>query len=70
MLLAKQITGFLNQLYLENKMMKISEFLHLNAKSLKLKVDLKILRWAGSKMSVPTLVAEIKSKIVCIAQRN
>ena len=39
MLLASEIAGFLNQLYLQNKIMKNPDFLHVDTNSLKLKVD-------------------------------
>ena len=39
MLLANEIAGFLNELYLQNKIMKNSDFLHVDTNSLKLKVD-------------------------------
>ena len=55
MLLANQITGFLNQLYLWNKMMKKSNFLNVDTDSWKLEVDRKMLGWVGSKMGVATL---------------
>ena len=56
MLLANLIAGFLNQLYLQNKMMKKPDFLHVDKNSLKFKVDSKILGCAWSKMDVSTLV--------------
>ena len=37
--LANQIAGFLNRLYLQKKMMKKSDFLHVDKDSWKLKVD-------------------------------
>ena len=39
MLSANQIAGFLNQLYLQNKMIERPDFLHVNTNSWKLKVD-------------------------------
>ena len=39
MLSANEIPGFLNQLYLQNKIMKNPDFLHVDTNSLKLKVD-------------------------------
>ena len=39
MLLGNEIAGFLNQLYLQNKVMKIPDFLHVDTNSLKIKVD-------------------------------
>ena len=41
-LLANQIVGFLNQLYLQNKIMKRTDFLHIDTNLWKLKVNLKI----------------------------
>ena len=41
MLSANQITGFLNQLYLYNKIMKKPDFLHVDSDSWKLEVDWK-----------------------------
>ena len=48
MLLAKEIAGFINQLYLQNKMTKNPDFLHVDTNSLKLKVDWKVLGWTWS----------------------
>ena len=39
MLLANEIAGFFNQLYLLNKIMKNPDFLHVDTNSLKSKVD-------------------------------
>ena len=39
MLSANQISGFLNRLYLQNKMIERPDFLHVNTNSWKLKVD-------------------------------
>ena len=39
MLLANEIAGFLNQLYLQNEIMKNPDFLHVDTNSLKLKFD-------------------------------
>ena len=47
-LLTNKIVGFLNQLYLENKIIENSEFVHLVTNSLKLIVDWKILGWTWS----------------------
>lgn len=47
-LLANKIVGFLNQLYLENKIIENSEFVHLVTNTLKLIVDWKILGWTWS----------------------
>ena len=53
---ANQIAGFLNWLYLLNKMIKKPDFLHIVTDSWKLKVSWKILGWVWSKMGVATLV--------------
>ena len=45
---ANKVVGFLNQLYLENKIIENSEFVHLVTNSLKLIVDWKILGWTWS----------------------
>ena len=37
--LANEIAGFLNQLYLQNEIMKNPDFLHVDTNSLKLKFD-------------------------------
>ena len=42
-------SGFLNQLYLSNKVMKKPDILHVDTNSWKLKVDWKILGLAGWK---------------------
>ena len=55
MLSANQATGFLNQLCLENKMMKKSDFLYIDTDSWKLEVDWKILWWVWSRMGCTTL---------------
>ena len=39
MFLVNEIAGFLNQLYLQNKIMKNPDFLHVEINSLNLKVD-------------------------------
>ena len=41
--MAGQIVGFLNRLYLQKKMMKKPDFLHVDTDSWKLKVDQKVL---------------------------
>ena len=51
-----QITGFLNQLFLQNKSMKQPHFLHIDTNSQKLKVDQKIFGWTFSEMGVTNLV--------------
>ena len=54
--MAGQIVGFLNRLYLQKKMMKKPDFLHVDTDSWKLKVDQKVLWWVWSKMCLTTLV--------------
>ena len=46
---ANQIVGFLNQLFLQNKLLKPPHFLHVGTNSQKLKVDQKFVGWAWSK---------------------
>ena len=48
MLLTNRTAVFLNQLYLQKKMMKNRDFFHVDTNSLKLKVDSKTLRWTWS----------------------
>ena len=43
---ANKIAGFLNQLFLRNKLMKQPHFLNVDANSLKLKVDQRFFGWA------------------------
>ena len=57
MLSASQIAGFLNQLFLQNKLMKQSHFLHLDTNSQKLKVDQKVFVKAWSEMGMANLVS-------------
>ena len=45
MLLTNRTAVFLNQLYLQKKMMKNRDFFHVDTNSLKLKVDSKTLPW-------------------------
>ena len=45
MLLVNQIAGFLNQVFLRNKSMKHSHFLHVGTISQKLKFDKKFFGW-------------------------
>ena len=47
MVSANQIPGFLNQPFLENKLMKQRNSLHVDTKSQNLKVDRKFLVWHG-----------------------
>ena len=48
MLLTNRTAVFLNQLYLQKKMMKNRDFFHVDTNSLKLKVDSKTLPWTWS----------------------
>ena len=41
-----QIAGFSNQQYLQNRLLKKPDFLHVDTNSHKLKVDQKVLGWA------------------------
>ena len=50
MVSANQIPGFLNQRFLQNKVMKQFNSLHFDINSQKLKVDRKLFGWAWSKM--------------------
>ena len=59
MLSANQIAGFLNQLFLQNKNMKQSHFLHIDTTSQNLKVYQKIFGWAWSKMGRANLVSAL-----------
>ena len=59
MLSASQIAGFLNQLFLQNKLMKQSHFLNVDTNSQKLKVDRKFCGWAWSKIGVTNLISGI-----------
>ena len=56
MLSAKQIAGFLNQLFLQNKLMKQRHFLYVDTNSQKWKKDQKCFGWTWSKMNVASLV--------------
>ena len=55
MLSASQIAGFLNQLFIQNKLLKQPYFMHVDTNSEKLKVDRKFFDWAWSKMGVASL---------------
>ena len=57
MLSANQITGFLNQLLLQNKSMKQPHFLYVDTNSQKLKVYQKFFGCAWSEMGVTNLVS-------------
>ena len=56
MLSANQISAFLNQPFLQNKLMKQPHFLHVDTNSQKLSFDWKFFGWAWSKMSAVNLV--------------
>ena len=55
MLTSNDTVGFLNQLFLRNKLMKLPHFLCVGTNSRKLKVDSKFLGWVWSKMGVVNL---------------
>ena len=57
MVSANQISGFLNQLFFQNKSMKQPNSLHVDTNSQKLKVDRKFFGWEWSKMDVANLVS-------------
>ena len=57
MLSANEIAGFLNQLFLQNKLMKQPLFLYVDTNSQKLKTDWKFFGWAWSEMDVANLVS-------------
>ena len=56
MLLANQIAEFLNQLFLQSKLMKQPYFLHVDTNSQKLKLLENLLFGHGKNMSVANLV--------------
>ena len=56
-ILASQVAGFLNQPFLQNKLMKQPNFLHVDTNSQKLKVERSFLGWAWSKVCVTSLVS-------------
>ena len=60
---ANQIAGFLDGVYIQNKMMKKPDFLHVDKDSWKLKGNWKILEWVWPLWSKDT-------KISCISRRN
>ena len=57
MLSAYQTEGFLNQLFLQNKLMKKPHFLHVDTNSQKLIVGLEFFGWTWPKMGVGNLVS-------------
>ena len=52
----KEIAGFFNQPYLQNKSMKYPDFLHVDTNSNRLKIDQIILVLVWSEMGVASLV--------------
>ena len=60
---ANQIAGFLDGVYIQNKMMKKPDFLHVDKDSWKLKGNWKILEWVWPLWSKDT-------NIGCISRRN
>ena len=56
---ATEIAGYLNQAFLQSKLMKRLHFLYVDTNSQKLKVDWKVFGGAWSKMSVANLVSEL-----------
>ena len=63
MLLANQIAGVLNQPFLQNKLMKHSNFLHVNTSSQKLKVGQKNFCWLWP-------ISSLDSKIDCLSRMS
>ena len=61
MLSANQIAGFLNQVFLQNKLMKQPHFCHVDANSQQLKVEGKFFIWAWSKMALTNLVSGLQN---------
>ena len=61
MLSAIQITGFLNQAFLQSKLIKQLYFLHFDTNSPKLKVNRKVFSEARAKMSVVNLVSGLQN---------
>ena len=59
MLSANEIPGFLNQLFLQNKVMIQPHFFHVDTNSQKLKANWKFFGWACSKIDVANLVSGI-----------
>ena len=64
---ANQITGFFNELYLQNKSVKQPDFLQVDTHSQNLKVDQKICGWEWSKMGVASLVMGLEN---CTSRMN
>ena len=54
-----QIAGFFYQTYLQNKLMKKLDLLHIDTTSHKLKVSQKICWWIWSKMGMASLVMRL-----------
>ena len=65
---ANQIAGFFNQRYLQNKSIKLPDFLHVDTNSHKLKLIKKILGGCGQKWV--WLPWSHDTKIGCISRRN
>ena len=63
MLSANQIAGFLNQLFLQIKLMKQPHFFHVDVNSQKLKVDQNVFCCAWSKMDVANLLSALKLNV-------
>ena len=57
MVSSNQILGFLNQPFLQNKLIKQRHSLHVETDPQKLKADQKLFGWAWSKMGVASLVS-------------
>ena len=53
---ANQIAGFLNHLFLQNKLIKQPHFQHVDTNSQKLKIDFNFFGWACSKVDMANLV--------------
>ena len=59
MLSANQIAGFLNQPFLQNKLMKQPNILHVDTNLQKLKINWKVFGWAWSEMGAGNLVSKL-----------
>ena len=68
MLSASQIAGFLNQLFLQNKLMKQPYFLYVDTNSQRIKDDRKFLVRYGQKWMYP--ICFLDSKIDCISKNE
>ena len=66
---ANQITGFLNQVFLQNKLMKQCNSLDVGTKLQKLKVDVKFFGWAWSKRVWPIWSLDFKIDYIFIINR-